>query len=191
MRPTSAIGKTIGGRERPSVRADRDTGRTRSLDSSDRKGHNQRGVFMRTTAAIVFAVASSCGLLVAQENKPVPKDSVRVFVPGCTKGYIFTAGRRTQDEPGSVNIPEGMHLRMNGPKKMMAEIKAHEGSMIGITGLMKKGQRLPDGVSIGGGVRISPGPESAGGSVSSSPGVSQIWIDVEGWRPVVGDCPPR
>jgi len=44
----------------------------------------------------------------------VPKDSVRVFIPGCSKGYIFTAGRPTQDEPGSVDIPEGMHLRMNG-----------------------------------------------------------------------------
>jgi hypothetical protein len=145
---------------------------------------------MRITVAIVFAVAAASGLLVAQENKPVPKDSVRVFVPGCTKGYIFTAARRTQDEPGSVDVPEGMHLRMNGPKKIMAEIKAHEGSMIGITGLMKKGQRKPDGVGVGGGVRISPGPES-GSSVGSSPGVSQIWIDVEGWRPVVGDCPPR
>src|SRR5206468_9571030 len=94
-------------------------------------------------AVITVAVGVLSGLLVAQENKPVPKDSVRVFVPGCTKGFIFTAGRRTQDEPGSLVIPEGMHLRMNGPKKMMAEIKAHEGSMIEITGLMRKGQYKP------------------------------------------------
>ena len=95
---------------------------------------------MRTTAIIAVAVAMLSGPLVAQETKPVPKDSARVFVPGCTKGFIFTAGHRTQDEPGSAEIPEGMHLRMNGPKKVMAEIKAHEGSMIEITGLVKKGQ---------------------------------------------------
>ena len=146
---------------------------------------------MRTTAVITVAIAVLGGPLVAQENKPVPKDSVRVLIPGCTKGLIFTAGRRTPDEPGSVDIPEGMRLRMNGPKKMMAEIKAHEGSMIEITGLMKKGQYKPDGVSIGGGVRITPGPAPTGGSLAGNPSVSPILIDVEGWRPVVGDCPSR
>jgi hypothetical protein len=146
--------------------------------------------FMRTTTVIIAAVAVLGGRLVAQERKPVPKDSVRVSIPGCTKGYIFTAGRRTQDEPGSVNVPEGMHFRMNGPKKMMAEIKAQEGSMIEVTGVMKKGQYKPDGVGIGGGVRVAPGPDFTGGSLGS-PVASQISIDVEGWRPVVGSCPSR
>ena len=151
---------------------------------------------MRTTAVITIsvpiaiAIAALSGPLIAQEEKPVPKNSVRVSIPGCTKGQIFTAGRRTEDQPGSVDIPEGMHLRMNGPKKMMAEIKAHEGSMVEITGLMKKGQYGPPGVGIGGGVRISPGsPPSAG--MSPSAGVSQIMIDVEGWRPTVGECASR
>ena len=145
---------------------------------------------MRTTAVITAAVAVLSGPLVAQENRPVPKDSLRVFVPGCTRGLIFTAGRRTQDQPGSVDIPEGMHLRMNGPKKIMAEIKAHDGSMIEITGLMKRGgQHKPDGVRIGGGVRITPGPAPTGGSLPGAPIVGQILIDVEGWRPAVGDCP--
>jgi len=146
---------------------------------------------MTPATMVTVAVVMLSGPLPAQENKPVPKDSMRVLVPGCTKGFIFTAGRRTQDPPGSVDIPEGMHLRMNGPKKMMAEIKAHEGSMIEITGLMKKGQYKPDGVGIGGGVRISPGPAPAGGSLPGNPSVGQIMIDVEGWRPAVGDCRSR
>lgn len=145
---------------------------------------------MRTTAVLAVAVLLSSGLLVAQETKPVPKDSVRVVVPGCTKGYIFTASRRTEDEPASVDIPEGMHIRMNGPKKTMAEIKAHEGSMIELTGLMKKGQFKPDGVGIGGGVRIAPGP-APGGSLAGSPNVSQVMIDVEGWRSTGRNCPDR
>ena len=113
---------------------------------------------MQNTAVVVGVIAALSALsgpLVAQETKPVPKDSVRVFVPGCTKGYIFTAGPRTTDEPGNFEIPQGMHLRMNAPKKMMAEIKAQEGSMIELTGLMKKGQ-YNDGINIGGGVRIAP-----------------------------------
>jgi hypothetical protein len=143
-------------------------------------------IIVALSIAAAFSGAASRTPLAAQETKPVPKDSVRVFVPGCTKGSIFTAGRRTEDEPGSVDIPEGMHLRMNGPKKMMADIKAHEGSRVEITGLMKKGQYLPGGVNVGGGVRIGPGP--AGGNVVGNAGVSQIFIDVEGWRPIEGSC---
>jgi hypothetical protein len=146
---------------------------------------------MRATAVITIAVAVLSAPLVAQEQKPVPKNFVRVSIPGCTKGYIFTAGPRTLEDPGTVDLPVGMHLRMNGPKKMMAEIKAHEGSMIEISGLMKKGQYQPDGIGIGGGVRITPGPAPTGGSLPGSPNVSQIFIDVEGWRLVVGHCPSR
>jgi hypothetical protein len=142
------------------------------------------------TAIVVIAVAALSAQLVGQERKPVPKDSVRVSIPGCTKGYIFTAGRRTVDEPGSVSVPEGMHFRMNGPKKMIAEIKAQEGSMIEITGITKRGQYMPDGVGVGGGVRIAPGPGFTSGGLGS-PVASQIAIDVEGWRPVAGSCPTR
>ena len=142
---------------------------------------------MRTiTLIIAGAVALLSGRLVAQEQKPVPKDSVRVSIPGCTKGYIFTAGPRTVDEPGSVSVPVGMHFRMNAPKKLIAEIKVQEGSMIEITGIMKRGQYEPDGFGLGGGVRVSPGP--TGGSLGS-PVAGQVGIDVEGWRPLAGRCP--
>lgn len=145
---------------------------------------------MKTSLVITVALAALSGSLVAQEEKPVPKDSVRVSIPGCTRGYVFTAGRRTPDQPGSADVPEGMHLRMNGPKNIMAEIKAREGSMIVITGLMKRGQFGPGGVGIGG-VRITPAPAPTGGSLPSTPVANQISIDVEGWRPAVGSCPSR
>jgi hypothetical protein len=138
------------------------------------------------TAIVSLAAAALCSAFVmAQESKPVPKDSVRLSIPGCTHGYVFTAGPRNSDQPGSFEIPEGMHLRMNGDKKLMAEIKAHEGSMIEITGLMKKGQ-YKEGVSLGGGVTVSAG--SPPGSGFGSPSAGQIQIDVEGWRPVDGAC---
>jgi hypothetical protein len=146
---------------------------------------------MRSVVVIIVAVGVWSGPLAAQEQKPVPKDSVRVSIPGCTRGYIFTAGRRTLDEPGSVSVPEGTHFRMNGPKKLIAEIKAQEGSMIEITGVTKRGQYTPDGVGIGGGVRVGPGPGVTGGGGLGSPVANQISIDVEGWRPVAGSCPSR
>jgi hypothetical protein len=146
-------------------------------------------------AAVVVAVAigvTSIGVLAAQEIKPVPKDSLRVYVTGCTKGRVFTAGPRMEDPPSNLEVREGTHLRMNGPKKLLAEIKVHEGSMmVGITGLMKKGQYAPGGVSIGG-VRIGPAPSSPGPSASiGSAAVEQAFIDVEGFRPVAGRCPLR
>jgi hypothetical protein len=145
---------------------------------------------MKNTAVLVVALAVLGGPLAAQEYKKVPDDSVRVSIPGCARGLAFTAGPRTEDQPGRAGIPEGMHLRMNGAKKLMAEIKAHEGSMVEITGLIKKSQYKQDGVSVGGGVRVSGGPSPT--SSNTSPGnlnVNQILIDVEGWRPVPGGCP--
>ena len=140
---------------------------------------------MKTFAGAIAIAAALTAAIAGQEKKPVPKDSVRVAVPGCTKGYIFTAGPRTLEEPGNFEIREGMHLRMNGPKKLLNEIKAHEGSMIELTGLMKKGQ-FNEGVNIGGGIRISPGPSGVGGGMS--PATNQIQIDVEGWRQIEGAC---
>jgi hypothetical protein len=146
---------------------------------------------MRVAVAVAIGV-TSIAVLAAQETKPVPKDSVRVYVTGCTKGRVFTAGPRLEDPPSNLEIREGMHLRMNGPKKVLEEIKAHEGSMmVGITGLMKKGQYAPGGVSIGG-VRIAPAPSSPGPSASiGGAGVEQPSIDVETVRPVAGRCPSR
>ena len=144
---------------------------------------------MKSVVLIVVTLGALAGMpLTAQETKPVPKDSVRVTIPGCSKGYVFTASRRTPDEPGSSEITEGMHIRMNGPKKLMSEIKAHEGSMIAITGLMRKGQQRPDGVGIGGGIRVGPAPAGPGGSVIGNPIANQVQIDVEGWRPAAGEC---
>jgi hypothetical protein len=139
---------------------------------------------------IVFAAVAAVlsGPLGAQERKPVPKDSARVFVSGCSKGYVFTAGPRTEDQPG-VAIPLGMHLRMSGPKALIAEIKGQEGSRIELTGLVKRGQIAQDGVAVGGGVRVSGAAPPSGGGMRPSPGTSPVMIDVEGWRRVLGDCP--
>ena len=143
---------------------------------------------MRIPISFAAAVALTAAV-VAQEPKPVPKNSVRVSVPGCPHNYLFVVGPRTADEAGStLEITEGMRLRMNGPKKLMTEIKAHQGSMIEITGTMKKGQYKPDGVGLGGGVRV--GPSGGPGSATLPPAsmTNQLMIDVEGWRPVAGNC---
>ena len=59
---------------------------------------------------------------------------------------------------------------------------------IEITGVTKGGQFKPDGVGIGGGVRVGPG---YGGGPQGSPVAGQISLDVEGWRPIEGHCPSQ
>lgn len=137
-----------------------------------------------TMLTLVLLMASLTG---AQEQKPLPKGTVRVSIPGCSRNYLFVTGPRTADEAGSANVPDGLRLRMNGPKKLIAEIKAHEGSMIVLTGTMKEGQFKPGGVDLGGGVRVG----APGAGPFGSPVANQIMIDVEGWRPSVGNCPSR
>ena len=140
--------------------------------------------------AIAAAVAVFGSALAAQETKPVPKDSVRVSISGCTKGYVFTAGPTIANLPRSIDIPQGTHLRMNGPKKIMDALTGHTDSMVQITGLMKKDQAQPGGVALGG-VRIGPGPSSATGGAAPSITPSLAQIDVEGWSPAPGTCSSR
>ena len=148
---------------------------------------------MKIAAALIASLAISTVSIGAQEVKKVPKDSMRVTVPGCTKGYVFTAGPKTEDQVGRNGVPEGIHLRMNGQKKMINDIKAHEGSMIEVTGLMKKGQYAGTGINVGGGVHIGPtGPPVAGSGIGGRPGPVDEgvnYIDIESWRPIVGNCP--
>jgi hypothetical protein len=137
---------------------------------------------------IALTLALSSPFLLAQE-KPVPKDSVRLFINGCAKGRVFIVGERREDQPGRSDVRPGTRLRMNGPKKVMDEIKAREGTEIEITGLIRKGQELPGGVALGGGVSIGAGPP-VGGNASRSPNMNiQVMIDVEGYRTLVGSCP--
>ncbi len=136
---------------------------------------------------MVLGVLLIAGLSDAQEQKLLSKGTVRVSIPGCSRNYLFVTGPRSADEAGSANVPDGLRLRMNGSKKLMEEIKAHQGSMIVITGTMKEGQFKPGGVDLGGGVHVA----APAGGPFGSPVANQIMIDVEGWRPSVGNCPAR
>lgn len=142
---------------------------------------------MRLTRSIALALVVAAVPLAAQETKPVPKNSMRVTVPGCTKGYVFTVAPRTVEAPGSTDVPPGMHLRLNAPKKMMADIKAHEGTLIQVTGLIKKGQYGPSGIGVGG-VRIMPGTNPQSGTLSMGAPANLVMMDVEGWQQVPGEC---
>ncbi|MFN7982183.1 MAG: hypothetical protein U0Q11_10020 [Vicinamibacterales bacterium] len=148
---------------------------------------------IRDALVVLTMAAGLMPALSAQDQKPVPKDSMRVIVPGCANDYVFTAVRATEDTPGGATVPEGTHFRLSGKKDLLKEIKAHEGSRMQITGLIRRGQSLGGGVAIGG-ARISGGSRPVaggtggyGGGIGS--GVDRVVIDVEGWQAIPGDCP--
>jgi hypothetical protein len=139
-------------------------------------------------ALCTVVLAAGLGVVAsAQQEKPVPKDSVRISIPGCAKGVMFTVTESPEHESRS-SVAPGRRFRLAGKKELLKEIRDREGSMIEVTGLILKGQIDQSGVPIGGNVRISPGP-APGSAVGANPNYAQNILDVEGWRQLAADCP--
>src|SRR5215213_5468092 len=131
---------------------------------------------MRTTLLALALAAASSSLPSAQE-RPVPKDSTRLSISGCARGRVFTVGR-DPDHESSFIMELGMKIRLQGDKKVLADIKARERTMVEITGLMKQSDTKQPGIGIAGGrVRITPVMPS--GRDGPDPGPSPPILDVE------------
>ena len=104
---------------------------------------------------------------------------------------MFTVGRDPEHESRGVDLDEGMKLRLEGQKKILAEIKARETSMVEITGLMKQSETKQPGVGLAGGrVRVTPVMPSSRGP-AYDPGPPTPVFDVESWRLLNASCPKR
>ncbi len=143
--------------------------------------------------ALLFAavVALSGGVVLAQE-KPVPKDSTRLTVPGCAYDRLFLVDISPEHEMPRTDLKPGRRLRLSGPKKLLEEIKAHHGDMVELTGLIRKSDLVEQGVGLAGGrVRIMPGRSPVGATGGPDSTVTQAIIDVESWRLLNATCPAR
>jgi hypothetical protein len=142
----------------------------------------------------VALVLFSSSLANAQEKK-VPKDSSRVSIPGCAKGRTFIVAQSPEHEPVRSDVEAGRRFRLSGSKKVLNEIKVHEGSMVEVTGLVRTSQLSgPGGVAIAGGrIRIGGGlPQNPIYSdPRRDPLYNQVVIDVESWRQLPDPCPAR
>jgi hypothetical protein len=136
-------------------------------------------------------VVLSAGVALAQE-KPVPKDSTRLTVPGCAYDRLFLVDISPEHEMSRTDLKPGRRLRLSGPKKLLEEIKARQGDMVELTGLMRKSDLVEQGVGLAGGkVRIMPGRSPVGATGGPDSGVTQAVIDVESWRLLNATCPAR
>ena len=143
--------------------------------------------------AAVFAAVFNCvvGLVCAQE-RPVPSDSARVAIPGCSKDRTFIVAETPEHEPRQVEIAPGRRFRLSGEKDVLNDIKKREGRMIEVTGLVRKADlKGPSGIAVAGGrVRIGAGmPQSPTGDPAHGvTGYEQAVLDVEGWRLLGENC---
>ena len=143
---------------------------------------------MTTTVTALFLALSVA--LAAQEEPSVPKDSALVSINGCAKNGIFTVGERREDQPGTLEIQPGRRFRLNGPKTLLNEIKAHRRTVMQVTGLIRKADVQPQGVGVlGGRVRIGGAvPRDPISNPARDPAYNQAVIDVRSWKALTGDC---
>ena len=88
-------------------------------------------------------------------------------------------------------MAEGMKIRLEGNKKILGEIKAHEQSMVELTGLMKQSDVVQPGIGLAGGrVRITPVMPTGRGP-AHDPGPPPPVLDVESYRLLNTSCPKR
>jgi hypothetical protein len=144
------------------------------------------------TILLVGVLAAGSGVLAAQE-KEVPKDSELVTLRGCANGRNFVVAPRSEDQPGTLEIEPGRRLRLNGPGKLLDEIKKRERMMVEVVGLVKKSQIKESGIAIAGGrIRIGGSvPQSPINDPRRDPAYNQTIMDVQSYRQLAEPCPDR
>ena len=147
---------------------------------------------MRFTLALLpFVIATP----LSGQEREVPKDSVRLSIPGCVEGRTFIVMRRDRPEPVDVEVQPGRRFRMNGKKDMLKDMQSQKATMIELTGLVRRSQVTQHGVAVAGGrVRIGGGQPQApmgGGGVGQSAIYDEAIFDVESWRSLPDSCPAR
>ena len=144
---------------------------------------------------LFIVLALTAGSRLDAQERPVPKDSARISIPGCAKGRTFIVAARSEAEPVRSDVQPGSRFRLSGDKKILEEIKKHEGSMVEVTGLVRKSQLAgPGGVPIAGGrIRIGGGPprDPIYTDPARDPRYNEALVDVESWRPLRESCPAR
>ena len=134
---------------------------------------------------VLLAVAS----VAAQEERPVPSDSSRVRIAGCARDRAFVVDVPQGRESASNGIAPGRRFRLSGARNVLDDIRRREGSMVEITGLVRKSDLAgPGGVRLfGGRVRIGGAPPRD----RNDPMYNQVVIDVESFQLLPDSCPTR
>ena len=127
-----------------------------------------------------------------QERSTVPKDSVKVVVNGCLKGRVLRTSDVRPVEPESGPVVRYLRtFRIAAKKDVMSSVKAHDGQVVQITGLLKKADLQPRGLRVGR-VVIGGGTPMADPTRRGLPDPSDqiIVMDALAVAPTGGSCVP-
>ncbi|HEX5475358.1 MAG TPA: hypothetical protein VFX12_11905 [Vicinamibacterales bacterium] len=126
-----------------------------------------------------------------QEARPkVPKDSVQLVIAGCLKGRVLSASsvRKTDVMSG----PEvSVHtFRLAGKKDVMKTVKANDGRLVEVTGLVRKADvTAPPGMRIGNTkIVVGGGYGSADPNRRPDPAEGVVVMDVDAVTATGGSC---
>ncbi len=138
------------------------------------------------SAMLLLAVAH----LAAAQERPIPSDSTRISISGCAKDRTFIVDEPAGLEITATGIQPGRRFRLSGPRLVLDDIKKREGTMVEITGLVRKSD-----VAGPGGVTMLRGRVRIGGTLPRDtirdPMYNQVVIDVEGFQLLPDRCPTR
>jgi hypothetical protein len=144
---------------------------------------------------VLIVLALTAGYRLDAQERKVPDDSSRISIPGCGKGRTFIVAARSEHEPVRSDVQPGRRFRLSGDKKLLDEIKKREGTMLEVTGLVRKSQLAgPGGVAIAGGrIRVGGGVprDPIYSQPTRDPMYNEAVLDVESWRPLPDSCPTR
>jgi hypothetical protein len=148
---------------------------------------------MRILLAAVVVVLGTLGAS-AQEQAKVPKDSARIAIPGCARDRVFIVAEAPNHEPVGTRLEPGRRFRLSGKREVLDAIKAREGTMVEVTGLVRKSD-----LEGSGGVRLFGGRVRIGGAQPQAPlsnvqrnsMYTEVVLDVESYRMLTDSCPAR
>jgi len=148
---------------------------------------------MRILLAAVVVAFGTLGAA-AQEQAKVPKDSARIAIPGCARDRVFIVAEAPNHEPVGTRLEPGRRFRLSGKREVLDAIKAREGTMVEVTGLVRKAD-----LEGSGGVRLFGGRVRIGGAQPQAPlsnvqrnsMYAEVVLDVESYRMLTESCPSR
>jgi hypothetical protein len=145
-----------------------------------------RAFALAATLLLVGAVSLSA----QQEEKKVPKDSIRVTVTGCLKGRVLAVTRSQETDVQTGPDLSGRSFRLAGKKDTMSVVKEQNGNTVRITGLLRKMDLEPRGIRLKGGRIIVGGgrPTDPTRPNLPDPADNVVVMDVEGIQPIESGC---
>ena len=131
----------------------------------------------------------------APEEKPVPKDSVRVVADGCLKGRVFraVAPATSEEEADVVSSPDisGRSFRLSGPRPVMDDVKKYDGDLVRVVGIVRKSALMDThpGTRVGN-TRIVIGAPRSMDPAGRPPLPGVAVMDISSVQFIQGGCKP-